>query len=171
MDLVLVASHQPARCQIWRYYAQLSTTHEVPPGNVPGIRETWPALYKTNLCRSNVWLGENVANHHGRLLQTYANGALFFSIFSSNSIIYSRSKVESLPPYFSIGSTEWNWDTPAVTVDPSRRVLRLTENPCSRDNGDLSNVEVVCEALLCSWMSLAPCEFCQNSTNIAYPCE
>lgn len=44
---------------------------------VPRIRETWPALYTTKLCRSNVWLGANVANHHGRLLQTYGNGLLY----------------------------------------------------------------------------------------------
>jgi len=34
---------------------------------------------------------------------------------------------------------------PVIHLFQNLRVLRLTENPCSRDNGDLSNVEVVCE--------------------------
>lgn len=34
---------------------------------------------------------------------------------------------------------------PVINLFQSLRVLRLTENPCSRDNGNLSNVEVVCE--------------------------
>lgn len=34
---------------------------------------------------------------------------------------------------------------PVINLFQSLRVLRLTENPCSRDSGNLSNVEVVCE--------------------------